>query len=510
MKYILSLLTFISSTYLLAQSFQQVHDLCYDTRGVAVHETKEGNYLAIGENYANAHCLSLVLLKPDGTLIKTKEYEFSDFYFDTFGRISVESDSNYLITGALSTPGTFEKNLILIKVSGSTLDTIWTKTYPHYRREAPSSIQKSKDGFTIAVKQDSLRINASGDTYVAKSYVVFVDVDQIGNLIKRTVLPDSLRFSYGADFHYLPENKMAITFRSGRSFLTPGDFVGVIDSTYRFVWKKQFKDVTTRSDPHLIVSADSTIIYASHIEEEWLTPTNDFYGYHGVVFAYDAKGELKWKTFLPTQRRYIIGDINLTSTGDLVLAGSEDFHNLTHDRILSKARISKVDKNGNRIWDFRYEYPGRESVFAWLSGVVETSSGGVIATGLTRKVITTPQNGSDLGFISVGEDGCLTPTCDDLETPIIFISNTNQINKDSVLFELRPNPASEYIEINTGKHFYNEDYNFRISDIYGKKVFEGSLSSQRIDANSWKQGIYIFQTFYKNQLLKSDKISVVH
>ena len=93
---------------------------------------------------------------------------------------------------------------------------------------------------------------------------------------------------------------------------------------------------------------------------------------------------------------------------------------------------------------------------------------------------------------------------DSVDVNILNTVDLSEFNDASIL--AYPNPATTFWNLEIPN--LSADNSLQIFDISGKKVFSLKLksNSNNIDLNNLKQGIYTYQIFNANELIKSDKL----
>lgn len=77
-----------------------------------------------------------------------------------------------------------------------------------------------------------------------------------------------------------------------------------------------------------------------------------------------------------------------------------------------------------------------------------------------------------------------------------------------VILKVYPNPAKEYITINTGNYFQMSGYSIRIINSLGTSVFETTITQPlyHINLSTWSgKGVYILQVYDSNKTIRANK-----
>jgi len=203
-------------------------------------------------------------------------------------------------------------------------------------------------------------------------------------------------------------------------------------------------------------------------------------------------------------------DIIELINGELVICGQQRVENL--DTInysgpqRTKGVIAKYNKNGNKKWIRYYNHPelveGISSEHI-LNSIVQTSDGGFAAAGWLFP--DPPDTGTqDTWVIKVDSFGCLVPGCEVVSVPKI----------QSAIVELRvyPNPANNYITIESANYEAKNSIRVEISNSVGQMVIRESYISQgshNVDLSTLSTGIYLLQILDGKEVIQKQLIEVV-
>jgi hypothetical protein len=92
-----------------------------------------------------------------------------------------------------------------------------------------------------------------------------------------------------------------------------------------------------------------------------------------------------------------------------------------------------------------------------------------------------------------------SPDCGSIINTVVFKEMVTSTTFEEVnLIEPYPNPVTDLIFI---ENYNLENGNFKIVNIGGQLVKEGSIANQQIDVNDLSQGIYLLQLNIGNEIL---------
>lgn len=273
-------------------------------------------------------------------------------------------------------------------------------------------------------------------------------------------------------------------------------------------------------------------------------------GLNYLVIAYDSLGQKKWEYPLADDLWYIpdevVSMVKLSDSSVVVLSSYR-----AEFQILRLQRLTRIDKNGKLIWDYKDfydsdekyyyfynvfktqnddimavgeyynndkdEYPDsfegyimrmtKDGEIRWTRRVqddssyfkrigfyngVELASGGFLVTGYLQDGVV--DNGIlylNVLLVKFDSVGCLHPGCGEYQT---FSATDDVVLVNPGLLKLSPNPAGNYIRLSWSElPTYAERY--RIYSTSGNEVLSGALSgnegSIEVNTSALPPGIYV-------------------
>ncbi|MBA3706831.1 MAG: T9SS type A sorting domain-containing protein, partial [Bacteroidetes bacterium] len=187
----------------------------------------------------------------------------------------------------------------------------------------------------------------------------------------------------------------------------------------------------------------------------------------------------------------------------LLIAGGIDTmiqHNLP---LQAFNRITKMDKNGNVIWNRNYNYSTNTAVPNQMS----VASLNLAANGdwLTAVQVANYPNPNPFFFVRYDSTGC------DSTLNYCLSVGIEERKKIEDAISIYPNPIKSVINLNFSLvNLSNENISIKIFDVMGRVIKEEELSIERektnINANELDKGVYFLQIYNEDKFIAIKKI----
>lgn len=451
-------------------------------------------------------------------------YAFGGTNNDNAEEIQATTDGGYIVIGSTSSNSWGNTDAYLLKVDSS-CNYEWSQALGGANNDWGYSVKQTFDkGYIIAATSNSYG-NGGYDAVLMKR-------DSLGNYEWRKV--------YGGvdwDFAY----SVVQTYDSGYVFCgetynnTNGFsdvYVVKTNSSGDTLWTQTIGGSLIDKGNAVIETSDSNIVVAGVTNT--ITDSTDMY-----VIKLTPNGTLLWDSIYGDTLYESVNDIIETSDGGYAMAGTTNSNSVGGDK---NYLITKVDANGNFLWDFTiingpvptpdddeayaiYELPNGNLL---ISGYSKTggSSKNVIFFDLTPaggwggnssvignnnddflKKITLGKNGSIVGAGSTNSFGSgmqdiLLVKLDtiyggqDTSTYVYADVIPLTIKQESIIkagVKIYPNPVHSSFTVLSESSI---NMNIDIYDITGKNVFSDNTKKPEIDISNFKNGLYILQIKY--------------
>ncbi len=223
-----------------------------------------------------------------------------------------------------------------------------------------------------------------------------------------------------------------------------------------------------------------------------------------LVRTSDA-GNLKWtydwpSNFVNPKEQFTISDIQIAKNGDII--GSGYIFKGYYDGYLFR-----MTEDGKMLWERRYNVLDSlddklDGVF--LTNLAEDDEGNIIASGSHTNSFN---NYDEVFLVKTDASGCIEgQDCiyrliiKDKTVPVTDLSDhQNEI-------KVYPNPIIDLVNLDLPEN--NSNYNYTISDIYGRSIISKTKQQGKIsfDCSTWSPGIYILSIEDGNYNSKSIKL----
>lgn len=425
-------------------------------------------------------------------------------YFEKHGSLIKVNDS-YI---ALGTMNSFygegrHTETVLVKINNS-FDTVWTANYGKLELPQDSSYYGrdfvlTDSGFAIC---GTLEIN-----YGLKHFPFLLLLDSIGDFISINYYPASNYIYLANTIIQTKDNGFVI---GAHKYHVVGDgykgnaYILKTDSLGNQEWQLKLDGDYINGTALVCNSIDSCIVAASKFDTDSV-----FYNKNKSnirVTKVDYNGNIIWdKTYTEGKLYSDVTGISNDNDNGFIISGfiGETVHEVEPDVM---GFMLKINNDGDSIWYRQY------SIFeGYLSDnrlyyPIATSDGGYIAVGTGRP--HPPDEGTtDAWILKVDSMGCVN-----FNDCWVGINENNIIDKEEISgIKVFPNPAETYfyIDFNSDK-LRTSDNICTVFNLHGSKIMEFLITNdhQKINCSNWKKGIYFIKVSNKESLIGSTKVLI--
>jgi hypothetical protein len=458
-------------------------------QGKSVQQTFDEGYIFLGYSFTTYSVINLIKTNSYGDTIWTKSYEGIGKNYGY--SVKQTLDSGFIIAGTIDSLGAGGYDAFLIKTNANG-DTIWTKSYGSTGDDYGYSVKQTLDsGFIIAGAMDILgaqagdafliKTNSTGDTLWTKTYggdssdyATSVELTSDGGyiitgytksfgagkydvyLIKTNSTGDTLwTKTYGSgynDYGYSVKQTFDGGFIISGTFIDGNFYLIKTNSVGDTVWTKAFSfyngmGISDEAAYSVQQTTDSGYIIAG-LAQNWVEGW-----FENVLIKTNSAGDSLWMKFYDGSMHGPGNFVQQTTDGGYIVLGGSS--------------LIKTDSNGN-------------SGCLQVSSLIEMNSN-LSQVSSTSTIIN---SGCIVGNpTKLVRSGSTTITTECLSDGINNIKTTNYLT-------IGPNPAKDYITINSNAEIFNA--NLEILNVLGEKVYSTKLSGTQniINCESFSPGIY--------------------
>ena len=348
----------------------------------------------------------------------------------------------------------------------------WAGVIVKYNTEGDTLFTKrfKGDGFTgfydlaiDPVTKDVFAVGATRDTIIFDLFNYTVKIDSSGNTIYETKNGNGFFDEVGYNLNYFKDGAILqsgwIDYNDLTLLETDGT-LNKIDASGNTYFSKVIGN-PDKDDGGLgtIVSSNKKYIYARQAIDTLINADDDLYPYY--ISKMDTNGNKIWQTIFNAPQSVDFWNLKQKKNGNIIGIGNKI---IGGDGVYD-GYICELDTNGNVLWERTYNTDLEYS--AYLFDMVETEDGYLVFSGSGVGFVG-PIYNFTTWLLKLDSMGCLVPGCD--ETPIIN-SPVNEV----ALFTIYPNPItnSSIVEINIPENFQvipGEKLGLNVYDISGKLV----------------------------------------
>lgn len=445
------------------------------TSAVAYNDT---SYFIVGSSNDGISFRRLFLLKLNqyGDTIATKVYaEDSVSITPSQESLYYLDDGTFVFSSTLKDYTQNEKSDFALYKFDENFNLIWRKRYGYLQsNENCMKMKQCQDGGFIL----------SGQSNAVDQYtdIFLVRVDSLGNLLWQKNIPIyAWQRPYGLDT--TSDGGFVIGFNSGGG-IDVDVLVLKTDSLGNVKWQKPViggtldnsnwvKVSTTKNGDILVATAKATTharLYDAYLAR--LSPT----------------GTKLWEKTYPYDYRsgFLTVPVELDDES-IVVGGIKRIYNSTIGTTRLHSTLSKVDKNGNPIWERLYHK--RDDLDQYFYGLSTTPDDGFLAFGFAF------EDTQDAWIVKTDYLGCDTVGCTPPPLAVEHIESSNKIL-------IYPNPATNEVNIKSEQPITL----IEIIDVSGKLVLEST--SHTVDVSNLSEGIYYVKAQFFNGSSAYEKLVV--
>lgn len=429
----------------------------------------------------------------------TKIWSFPNFHFCSYGRRTFirTFDNGFAMTGHISGFG-YDIHGFLIKFN-SNCDTLWMKRFydtisninDRYLR-LNNFIETSDKGFALVGE-----INASGSQ---NHDMVFIKTDSLGNTEWYNTYGYSYRYDVGWSVVQTPDSGYLISgYSRNYSILNAKDaYVVKIDKLGNVIWQTFLGGSKEDNIAYVDIAYDSNYLIAYSFAYKQET-NGDPYQELCLVKLYPDK-QLIWEKNYRIHHNSRVMTICKANNNDIIVSGNGYYYDQVNHNSGYRAYIMRLTEDGDSIWCRNYShFPDTSGEFySYIYDIKPSLEGGILACG-------------DYGHydLNINKSAWILKT-DSTGSYTIGIKE-NQINpKNNPIFDVYPNPAHDYINININYAPY-EPLIIDFFDSNGRLVKKSTITSrsQKISLSNLSEGLYYYIIRNRNNYKAINKILLV-
>jgi hypothetical protein len=507
LKIILSI--FLISNFLNAQDtgFFKYYPEFEDVQGLNLFNFRSG-YLAFCESVARRNSYVFVEISKDGEAKLLFENKIgSDSILNvTFSNSCIQIDTNKFIVA--STRSKFEADhlgdlvveLLIISdtIERKKLVSIQDPTFNY------CSSLKFKDGLLYLLGGRVYNRLVGNSIFRDSSKAIFYKIDLLQGILSQTFIPDSNRYNTPNSL-ILNDDQILISQSGGNDFFPSEYKLKAYDLGFGLNWQHRIPISSfAESPPFLELISDSTIVFAgsSIFENASLINRGDI----RVEFLNLEGNSINQIWVKRSLTQYMLTSMVKSGDGQLLACGW-DVNSVSNLGGNGTPRLTKINSNGEIVWDRLYWDRGDEFTESLLQNILVDPENNLLGIGTYYDFSN--QSGASparLLILKVDSMGCLNKNCDDL----IYTSTkgVQSSGKEEIEINVYPNPTNNEI-------FIESELNIaalELFDNYGKIQFSdfnlGTTKNAEIDVSNLKDGIYFLRLLLENNVVVMKKVIV--
>lgn len=425
-----------------------------------VRQLPSGEFLAVGRTLGGQisdNKVFLIWLTPQGDTIQTRFFQVDStaLYLAKSG-MHVFPDESFVFGGTYSNEYEGIVDFYLAKFDALG-DTLWFRHYEASLSDICRSVKFTSDGgFVLAGKSRSFGDPEFGNFHLMKT-------DSVGNIEWQNSYGISGVSEDASSVTITPEGDYILSGLKGEPG-SPETEIRVMKITRggSLVWQKSFGGAAN-SDAYNVINSldDGNFLIVGSIG---FGPERDAY-----LAKIDGDGNLLWEKTYPSEYSTYFGQSLELKNGNIVILGQTYFYNQDINYHYQKSNISNLTSEGEEIWK-RYLFT-REDRQNYLFDLIRTADGGFLAGGFA---LSDTSVRSDAWVVKMDSLGCAVQNCE-----LVGLHDDNQIEENSVVLKVYPNPFSNETNVDFYLHQTFKTLNLEIHDNTGKLLSKTTLEAKQ-------------------------------
>ncbi|MBV6484359.1 MAG: hypothetical protein KFKLKKLM_00856 [Flavobacteriales bacterium] len=503
-KQVITITLFLVSFYITAQppsiEWQKALGGGGPDEASSIQQTTDGGYIVAGRSnsFTSSNYSSSVfwLIKLTSTGVISWEKVLGGNGYDLATSIQQTTDGGYIVAGysnsfdgdVTGNHGNYDYWIVKLTSSGA---ITWQKSFGGTGDDKAWSIQQTTDGgYIVAGETDSKNGDVTGNTSPENGCWV-VKMSNMGVITWQIFFTKGLSYSSGAK---------SIQQTSDGGFIVAGHAIGMngpywspsvmigpsywvikLNSSGVIQWEKILGGSSSDYSTSIQQTVDGGYIVAGYSESNDGDVIGNHGGYDYWVVKLTSTGTIVWQKSLGGTGDDGAYSIQQTTDGGFIVAGSNNSidGDVTVNLGGNDYWVVKLTSTGNIEW--QKSLGGTEADAAW--SIKQTTDGDYIVAGGT-----------------LSSDGDVTGHTYNSDYWVVKLSSSIGVSEIAELNKIiaYPNPAKDLINITNGQG------NYIITDVFGRMVKEGYITSEdfQLNTNELKSGIYFLISKENNSSIK--------
>ncbi len=216
-------------------------------------------------------------------------------------------------------------------------------------------------------------VPVSPDGFVAVDFNRVLRFDGHGDVLWATMLQDEGSGLYFGDCALTPEGDIVVAGTSGVSSDSPSGVIIRLDDTGDIIWTRKLAGIHSSRLEKIVVSSEGLIFAVGTLDPESETEAL-------LLAALTSSGDIEWEGAFDSFRSRGFG-INLASNGDLLVAGTRVYQQISITVPVDRAFVLRLGPDSTGIWGLYHSGPSEpeDTSKNIPMAVLEADDGGILA-----------------------------------------------------------------------------------------------------------------------------------
>lgn len=427
-----------------------------------------------------------------------------------FNALIQSRNNDYLFCGDIFYMDSLDYKLIYLHKTDESGNPIWTKTIGDGSiNEFCNNAIQTPDGNYMVYSIEDIR---NEDNITTETNRILTKVTPNGATVWRKTLEDEEMHTLFGNIANTRDSQHIMIYANDLLLFYEEPVIVKMDTLGNALWEKKMTPNNSSfcAKPAIrpLLNGDYAVKWCQDTIFDWETNTISPF-----IAILDSLGNLKKKVYFQSHYIKIIYNIKIAANGDIIGCGENRNFDIDEDGLFdNSAWIFRMRPTGEVLWERSYYSPDYPNSPHSFFDVVETSEGGIAATGYVKDTLETGEPNINVWLVQVDSTGCMFPDCQDSLLFLAVPEIDEPLITRQVFFKVFPNPVSDYLYLDFYQSIGRSDNWIELYDFSGRLVKRNILSKgtlqHELKVSELHSGMYLLRYLANGQIWQQEKIII--